>query len=383
MKKQYIHEKKSSGEKESVAAGIWPGIQLYYPPVKFVPAQGRYENAEEAVMRLQNHACGSTADTILFDLEDGCHEKNLSRGFLERMLPEYREKIPGRVALRINQFGTEEYQRDLQSLELIGDYVNDVILPKAGELHGASEVQILAEKLEKINPKIRIQPIVEHPLSLKIADELMANPKVEHIIFGIHDFSRSMSIRLRPEVWFSQLYPFLCDLLLKARIAGCGVIGGVETLLPEGKISELLPDSDDPSEVRAAARKDPSLSVVLDHALSESDMGLTGKQVIHPQHIRVCRAAFLEEESELTRSWQIVEAANKADAWKGGAIRFENEMMDPPMFTKAMQRIIRQTVFKWREEPPTTIKEALEKLPSKVQKEVWPYKGELTLGVKK
>jgi citrate lyase subunit beta/citryl-CoA lyase len=65
----------------------WPGIQLYYPPVKYAPALGLYEDLEAAALRFQKHARHCHAQTLLFDLEDGCRQKALSRDLLRQELP--------------------------------------------------------------------------------------------------------------------------------------------------------------------------------------------------------------------------------------------------------------------------------------------------------
>jgi hypothetical protein len=56
---------------EAVLGDFWPGIQLYYPPVKFAPALGVYEDLDQAAARLRKHAHNTQAHTLLFDLEDG------------------------------------------------------------------------------------------------------------------------------------------------------------------------------------------------------------------------------------------------------------------------------------------------------------------------
>ncbi|MCL0106056.1 hypothetical protein M1N60_02060, partial [Thermodesulfovibrionales bacterium] len=57
----------------------WPGIQIYYPPIKYNPLDGSYESMEQAKLRLQKHAYRTNAHTLLFDLEDGCKQKDMSR----------------------------------------------------------------------------------------------------------------------------------------------------------------------------------------------------------------------------------------------------------------------------------------------------------------
>ena len=67
-----------------VLGGKWPGIQIYYPPIKFNPLDGTYETMEQAKLRLQKHAYKTKAHTVLFDLEDGCRMKDMSRKLINR-----------------------------------------------------------------------------------------------------------------------------------------------------------------------------------------------------------------------------------------------------------------------------------------------------------
>ena len=97
---------------------------------------------------------------------------------------------------------------------------------KAGEAYGAPEIRDLSAVLVGLNNRITIQPIIEHPKSLKIAPELMQYPTVKHVVFGIHDFSKAMGIHITPRHWTEELKFYLHDILFEARIAGKGVIGG-------------------------------------------------------------------------------------------------------------------------------------------------------------
>ena len=45
----------------------WPGIQMYYPPVKYAPSLGIYEDLEQAALRFRKHAWRTAAHTLLFD----------------------------------------------------------------------------------------------------------------------------------------------------------------------------------------------------------------------------------------------------------------------------------------------------------------------------
>ena len=146
--------------------------------------------------RMAKHAHNTIAHTLIFDLEDGCRQKDMSRDLLRQELPALRkvnQKVT--VAIRCNSFRTDEYELDMQLVRDMGDYIDVVMLAKAGEVYGAPEVRDLSSLLLNVNPSITIQPIIEHPKSLKIAPDLMQYTTVKHVVFGIHDFSKAMGIR--------------------------------------------------------------------------------------------------------------------------------------------------------------------------------------------
>ena len=181
---------------------------------------------------MKKHAHFTSAHTLIFDLEDGCRQKEMSRDLLRQELPMLK-KMNSRVtvAIRCNSFRTDEYELDMKLVCEMGEYIDVVMLAKAGEAYGAAEVRDLSSFLLSINPNITIQPIIEHPKSLKIAPELMQYNTVKHVVFGIHDFSKAMGIHITPENWIEELQFYMNQLMFEARIAGKGVIGGVETLI--------------------------------------------------------------------------------------------------------------------------------------------------------
>lgn len=357
---------------EDVLGGFWPGIQLYYPPVKYSPAHGAYENMQQAVERLRKHAHNCSAHTLLFDLEDGCRQKTMSRELLRTELPKFPEK-KFKIAIRINPFRTEEYEKDLEMIRDISEHIDVIVLAKAGEMYGAPEIRDLSAWLVGVNPKIEIQPIIEHPRSLKIAAELMQFSTVNHVVFGIHDFSKAMAIHLTPEGWIDELKTYLRQLLLEARIAGKGVIGGVEVLINDTPMPEKYIE---PHDVRRwlDLHGDHESHVVHSHAVVETQMGLTGKQVIHPYHIHLCKVAFTPSPLVIARNIDILKAAIDADALLGGAIKFEGKMLDPPMFGKALQTLLRAYALKsLNSENKSFALDVLKKLPIHVIRENWPY----------
>jgi citrate lyase beta subunit len=103
-------------------------------------------------------------------------------------------------------------------------------------------------------------------------------------------------------------------------------------------------------------------------------MGLTGKQVIHPGHIHLCKVAYTPSPSDIARKTAILRAAIEADALLGGAIKFDGEMLDPPMFGKALQTLLRAHALHALSDDDTEFAlQVVQKLPAQVARENWPY----------
>jgi citrate lyase beta subunit len=329
---------------------------------------------EEASARIKIHAHNTKAHTLIFDLEDGCRQKEMSRDLLRQELPELRNMNKDVIiAIRANPFRTEDYELDMRLVCEMADYINVVMLTKAGEAYGATEVRELSNLLLNVNPNITIQPIIEHPKSLKIAQELMQYSTVKHVVFGIHDFSKAMGFHITPERWIEELWFYMNRLMIDARILGKGVIGGVETLIGEKCMPEKFFE---PNDVRRwlDLHGDNESRIVYKHACQEAAMGLTGKQVIHTEHIHLCKTAYTPSPVDVAQKIAILKTAIDADALLGGVIKFEGEMLDPPMFGKALQTLLRANALRALKTADMEFAvQVLDLLPGPVLRENWPY----------
>jgi citrate lyase beta subunit len=196
---------------------------------------------------------------------------------------------------------------------------------------------------------------------------------VKHVVFGIHDFSKAMGIQITPRGWTQELSYFLHQVIFEARINGVGVIGGVEVLIGQAGMPENYLE---PHDIRRwlDLHGDDESRVVFRHACEEAAMGLTGKQVIHPSHIHLCKVAYTPSPTEVARNIRVLKAAVEADALLGGAIKFEGEMLDPPMFGKALQVLLRAHALRALSEADTDFAlQVLAMLPAQVVRENWPY----------
>jgi citrate lyase subunit beta / citryl-CoA lyase len=351
--------------------GRWPGIELYYPPIKYNSHTGGYESEEEAEQRFWRRGATTTAHTLLLDLEDGCHLKKESRGFLRKVLPKL-DRPELIVGVRINQFLSAEYARDLEMIEDLKDHIHVIELAKAGEAYGAAEIRDLCSQIIRMNAPLAVEPIIEHPKSLKIVADLMTYEPVSHVVFGIHDFSKAMGIRINPWRWVKEMRIYRDMLLFEARIAGKGVVGSVDTLIGQ----KVMPDLKEPDEVDAWLKNDgdPEARAVYEHACEEAQFGMTGKQTIHPFHVPICRAAFVPSPNTIAEKTEILRRAVEADALLGGAILYRGEMLDPPMFGKALQTLLRAAALGALEAKDAAFtNDVIARMPDYAVRENWPY----------
>ena len=84
--------------------------------------------------------------------------------------------------------------------------------------------------------------------------------------------------------------------------------------------------------------------------------------------------AYTPSPTEVNRNIRILKAAVEADALHGGAIKFEGEMLDPPMFGKALQVLLRAHALRALSDDDTQFALGiLGMLPAQVVRENWPY----------
>jgi citrate lyase subunit beta/citryl-CoA lyase len=86
------------------------------------------------------------------------------------------------------------------------------------------------------------------------------------------------------------------------------------------------------------------------------------------------KVAFTPSPNEIKRNVKILQMAIDTDALLGGAIKFEGEMLDPPMFGKALQTLLRAYALKSLDDKDKQFAiDVLKKLPINVIRENWPY----------
>src|SRR5262249_26677731 len=137
-----------------------------------------------------------------------------------------------------------EYDKDLAMIADLKDHIHTILLAKAGEEYGAAEVRDLCSWVVKKNARFLVEPIIEHPKSLKIVGDFFKYADVRHVVFGVHDFSKALGIQITPRSWPNELRVWRDMLLFEARLNGRGVVGGVDYLIPKAMMPDIENDSD-------------------------------------------------------------------------------------------------------------------------------------------
>jgi citrate lyase beta subunit len=84
--------------------------------------------------------------------------------------------------------------------------------------------------------------------------------------------------------------------------------------------------------------------------------------------------AYTPSPTEIAVKVRILKAAIEADALLGGAIKFEGEMLAPPMFGKALQTLLRAHALSALSDNDVEFAmTVLQLMPTQVIRENWPY----------
>lgn len=233
------------------------------------------------------------ADLVVLDLEDAvkAEDKDVARAAaVEAVATPW--AMP--VAIRVNGMGSEWHSLDLDALA--GSKADLVVVPRA------TSARLLHEIAEAVSKPVLA--MIETAAGVLAAAEIARES--EGLIAGTNDLRADL--RLPLDSTREPISASLQLIVLAARAAGVAVFDGV---------FNNLEDSDGfLSEARDGRR-----------------LGFDGKSLIHPNQIAPCHQAFAPSAAEVARAKALVEA------FRGGAERFGNEMIER-MHVEAAQRLL-------------------------------------------
>ena len=233
------------------------------------------------------------ADLVVLDLEDAvkAEDKTAAR---EAAVEEVASPWTTPVAIRINGVGTEWHSLDLDSAAQSNADV--VVVPRAISAHLVHDV---AQTVAK-----PVLAMIETAAGVLAAAEIAQ--ECAGLIAGTNDLRADL--RLPLDSTREPISASLQLIVLAARAAGIACFDGV---------FNGLDDADGFAAEAQAGRR----------------LGFDGKSLIHPNQIASCHDAFAPTATEVERAKALV------DAFRGGAERFGNEMIER-MHVEAAERVL-------------------------------------------
>jgi citrate lyase subunit beta/citryl-CoA lyase len=261
--------------------------------------------------KMMAKAAASTADQVIFDLEDACavSQKVAARQTLIEALRslDFGEKIR---AFRPNNIRTRFFYRDLiEVVEAAGQFVDVAVIPK---IFGADDVLFVDHLLSGIEEnvgleigRIKLEVLIESADAVLHAEAIAkATPRLDGLIFGLVDFAGDIGAQ---EVGAEQFFYYnyaKAKVVTAARAAGITCVDGVTLAIRDLE----------------ACRRDATMA---------ARMGFDGKWAIHPSQVDVINAAFTPAPEHIERARRIFDAYAAADQHGGqGAIVVGDEMVD-------------------------------------------------------
>ena len=259
----------------------------------------------------------SEADVIVLDLEDAVaiEQKTATRKNIVNEL-NLTQQNACLLYVRINATETEYCYKDL--CEIIGPWLDGILLPKVENASQIEKIDWLTEQLEKekgLRPgALDIMPIIETGTGLMSA-KYIANSKtrVKRLSFGAGDFTNDMGMTWTPNE--EELRYARSVICLESRAAGL-----------ELPIDSVFIDLNDHKHMKNSA-------------MTASGLGFQGKFCIHPKQINTINQSFTPTKEELDHAKKIVSAFKQAESDGLAAIQIDGYFIDYPVAERAQRTL--------------------------------------------
>lgn len=253
-------------------------------------------------------ACG--ADAGILDLEDATpeHEKANHRATLVESADGL--GVEGlRLFIRTNSPGSVHFEPDVEAAALVG--VDGIVVPM---LRSASEVRHVRDAMGRSGlGAATLVGGIETAGSVLDGREI-CGAGLDFVYFGAEDFITDLGgVRTA-----SNHECAVARSMVVMAAASAGI----------GAIDQVVPDITDSARF---ARE----------ATEARNLGFRGKLCIHPSQVPLANTAFDPSEDELSWAQGVVEAASDAAQEGHGAVKYEGQMIDAPVVSRARQLLAR------------------------------------------
>ncbi len=256
-------------------------------------------------------------DSICMDMEDGTafNKKAEARATIARALQELDFGASEKLA-RINSVGSGWEKDDIEAV--LPHQPDGIVIPKVESFEQVEWASRIIEDAElkygwALN-SIRILIGVETAKGILNLGKIAAHPRLDAVIFGGEDFAASIgATRTRDAI--ELLYA------RQAVIVACAAndLQAIDIVTIDYKDLEAL---------KAEAEFGAGL-------------GFSGKQVIHPNQVRVTQEAFTPSEEAVAHARRIVETFEASQKEGKGAYSLDGKMIDMPLLKNAQKVLSR------------------------------------------
>jgi citrate lyase subunit beta/citryl-CoA lyase len=260
---------------------------------------------------LFDKALTSSADALSFDLEDSVapNQKSQARANLFEFLHRQPKTVDKTVVVRVNAFGTGEFEADVSALG--GGIVDVINLPMAENEDVVAQAIAQIERSDHISGEgggVKVLLNIETPRGLRKAAELAAiHPRVMGLQIGYADLLEPCGVARTDSA-------ALAHIRLAVRLAAAEA--GVDAY--DGAFAAVKDMEGYRAECRAAKQH-----------------GFAGKSCIHPSQIAVANEIFMPSPDEIAWALKVVKAAADAEARGVGAYLVDGHMIDKPFVGRA------------------------------------------------
>ena len=254
-------------------------------------------------------------DAVILDLEDAGAgaEKPATRAAVVEAL-----KRPRRCRgyVRVNAYDTEFCYGDL--CEIIGPWLDGIVLPKLESVEDIRSVDWLLENLERERGmeigSVDVMPIIETAKGQNAVRQIaQADTRIRRLSFGAGDYTKDLGMEW--SLGETELASMRAEMVMASRLG------------------ELEPPVD---TVFIHIREHDAFRASCDLV---RDLGFQGKMCIHPDQVPVANVAFTPTEEQLAFAHKVIEAFAEAEAKGSASIQIDGYFVDYPIVDKA-KRII-------------------------------------------
>jgi citrate lyase beta subunit len=262
--------------------------------------------------KIEKAATELDADSVCLDLEDGValNAKAEARETVVRALQTLTFRRTEKL-VRINSLDSGFADEDLAIT--LPAHPDGIVVPK---VRSGQHVQWLHEQLSSAEQRhgwrggsLKMILIIESALGIVHLGEIVkASPRIVALVFGAEDFAGDIGA-VRTREAFEVLYA-------RSKVVTYAKARGLQA------IDIVYADFRDPDGFSAESKQGMG-------------MGYTGKQLIHPNQIRLIHAVYMPTEEEITHARRVVEV-HKAHQQSGtGAFALDGKMVDMPVVKQA------------------------------------------------